>query len=530
MKTAIERSFEFILVISILATFAEHNSSNAAAETRAPSSETVTHDPRFSDVRDLILKRTTSDIPSFGISVIQDGKILWEETFGFADREAKIIATTDTAYPIASVSKSITATGVMTLAEKSELDVTNPLSDYLGADIVTPLAGSIEDCTVRDLLTMTAGFPTGSFGTFEPHPAPPRDEFLRHHGALLVFPPNKVFHYSNFSLGMAEIVVEKVTGQTFDESMRDLLFDPAGMNNTFYSGYSKGKRQVAVTYSESGTAYQPHTDMPAGGGGAYSSVSDLRRYALAHLGHSPQSEVKSPSPIISAEIRKTMHSEIAKHSEGMFAVGWWVLDFSDGSKLLVSDGHGVGAMCLVQLFPEEDIAVICVMNIRKNDADGKPLTEKIATQAMEALSPGFKEKVGRFWEKRGKADKAKNVYKPIPEIVGRWSGYVRAFDDSKTNIEMIFRPNGEILVTLEDQYTVLLWEPHYRNKILEGYFVGQLPVSIPFSHYADINTKILFDGEQAHGYVNLSFADERGEGELPSYLQLERDLADSKNE
>jgi CubicO group peptidase (beta-lactamase class C family) len=531
MNTAMFKTLPLVQALVVLISLAKPvGTGTAAAQTVAPSSKSFVHDPRFSKIRDIVLERVNRDIPSFGISVVHDGKILWEESFGFADQAAKIAATPSTAYPIASVAKSITATGVMQLAEKSELDIDDALSDYLGPDIVTPLAGPSEDCHVRDLLTMTAGIPMGFLGVNEPHPVPDRDEIYRQHGGLIVFPPNKVFHYSNFSLGLAELVIEKVTGQSFSKSMRTILFDPAGMNNTYYSGSAPANVQVARTYDESGAAYPSHTAMPAGGGGAYSSVSDLRRYALAHLGHAPEPNEKSTSPILSAKLRKTMHSTIAVHSDGMFALGWWVVDLGDGGKLLVSDGHGMGAMALVQLFPKQDIAVVCVMNIRKDDADGKPLTNKIASQVMEILSPGFNEKFDRFWQQQSKADETKNIYHPTPELLGHWAGYVRAFDGGKTNIEMQLRPNGEILVTLEDQYTVVLWEPHYRNQVLEGYFVGKLPVSVPCDHYNDIETKILFDGEDAYGYVNLSVADERGEYSLPSYIHLKHDVADQEKE
>ena len=101
MKIPMGRSLEFILAMAMLLAIAEQKSIlAAAAETNAPTSKTNAHDPRFDKTRDLILKRVGSDIPSFGISVMQGGKILWEESFGFADRAEKIVATLDKAYPI----------------------------------------------------------------------------------------------------------------------------------------------------------------------------------------------------------------------------------------------------------------------------------------------------------------------------------------------------------------------------------------------------------------------------------------------
>ena len=66
-----------------------------------PTQATVEHDPRFEAVRGEIMSRVADDIPSFAIAVAQDGKIIWEEAFGWADKEAKIEATPHTIYPVA---------------------------------------------------------------------------------------------------------------------------------------------------------------------------------------------------------------------------------------------------------------------------------------------------------------------------------------------------------------------------------------------------------------------------------------------
>lgn len=102
------------------------------------SSETERHEQlweeRFKSVRQRIQDAVRNDdAVSVAVAVGFRGKIIWEEAFGFSDRGEKIPATVHTRYPIASLSKPFTATGIMILAQRKLIDLTKPANDYLGA-------------------------------------------------------------------------------------------------------------------------------------------------------------------------------------------------------------------------------------------------------------------------------------------------------------------------------------------------------------------------------------------------------------
>lgn len=82
-------------------------------------------------------------IPSLSVAVAKDGKIIWEEGFGWADREKMIPAIPDTLYSLASVTKPFTATGLMRLVELGKIDLDKPANEYLGASKITGLAGQV---------------------------------------------------------------------------------------------------------------------------------------------------------------------------------------------------------------------------------------------------------------------------------------------------------------------------------------------------------------------------------------------------
>src|SRR5690606_3806571 len=93
------------------------------------------------------------------IAVFRNGNIDWEEAFGWADREQRVAATPRTAYSLASISKSITATGLMTLVATGKVDLGRSINDYLGNATVRAWIGSAEEATVARVADHTAGLP-----------------------------------------------------------------------------------------------------------------------------------------------------------------------------------------------------------------------------------------------------------------------------------------------------------------------------------------------------------------------------------
>lgn len=100
---------------------------------------------------------TGAKLASIAVAVAHGGKIIWEESFGWADREKMIAATPQTMYSLASISKPITATGLMTLVERGAIDLDKPANEYLGTGKLTGHAGEATGATVRRVLSHTAG-------------------------------------------------------------------------------------------------------------------------------------------------------------------------------------------------------------------------------------------------------------------------------------------------------------------------------------------------------------------------------------
>src|SRR5712692_6713027 len=114
----------------------------------------------YSAVRELIRTRLVEQvIPSLAVAVARAGEIVWEEGFGWADRENRVPATEHTMYSLASISKPITATGLMLLVERGQIDLDRPINDYLGDAKPTAWVGDAAGATVRRVANHTSGLP-----------------------------------------------------------------------------------------------------------------------------------------------------------------------------------------------------------------------------------------------------------------------------------------------------------------------------------------------------------------------------------
>ena len=121
-------------------------------------------------IRKIIADGTT---PSVAVAVARDGRMIWSEGFGFADRAARVAAAADTPYSVASVTKPFTATAVMILAERRKLALDDALDRHLGA-LQRPGAAAPADVTIRRTLGHVAGFPVHYQYFFDDRPDRPK--------------------------------------------------------------------------------------------------------------------------------------------------------------------------------------------------------------------------------------------------------------------------------------------------------------------------------------------------------------------
>jgi D-alanyl-D-alanine carboxypeptidase len=232
---------------------------------------------------------TAADRFSGAALVAKDGKIIFSQTYGMADRERKIPNQVNTKFRIGSMNKMFTAVSIMQLVQAGKIQLSDPfgkyLTDYANKDVSSKV-------TIEQLLTHTGG--TGDiFGPeFEAHRLELRtlqDYVNLYQKRGLAFDPGSRWEYSNYGFLLLGVVIEKASGESYYDYVREQVYKPAGMASTDSLPENEQVPGRSVGYMKPGASWTPNTDtLPWRGtsaGGGYSTVEDLFRFAMALQGH-----------------------------------------------------------------------------------------------------------------------------------------------------------------------------------------------------------------------------------------------------
>ena len=229
--------------------------------------------------------RTAKDQFSGAVLVARHGKVLLEKAYGLADRERKVPNTLDTQFRLGSMNKMFTSIATLQLVAKGKLSLDETIAKYWPDYPNKELAGKVK---IRHLLSHTGG--TGDiFGPeFDKHR--PELKNLSDYGKLygsraLKFEPGTRWEYSNYGFLLLGMLIEKVSGESYYDYVREHIFKPAGMTSTDSLPESENVSKRAVGYMKRKDAWVSNTGtLPWRGssaGGGYSTVRDLLRFAQA---------------------------------------------------------------------------------------------------------------------------------------------------------------------------------------------------------------------------------------------------------
>jgi D-alanyl-D-alanine carboxypeptidase len=305
-------------------------------------------------LRDHAAERARADEFAGAVLVARRGKVLIRDAWGRADRKAEIANTPATRFRIGSMNKMFTAVATLQLVEARELALDDPIGKHLRRYPNKEVAAKV---TVRHLLTHTGG--TGDiFGPeFDQHRLQLREhrDYLNLYGRRgLTQEPGARFEYSNYGFVLLGALIERVTGGSYDDYVRDHVFRPAGMRSTGALPESVDVPDRAVGYLRTapGSDWAPNTDtLPWRGtaaGGGYSTVGDLLRFAQA-LGSGRL-------------LSKATLAEATTAHQRQYGYGFDV----QGQGRLASYGHGGGAPGMngeLRIFPRLGYVVVGLSNL-----------------------------------------------------------------------------------------------------------------------------------------------------------------------
>ncbi len=323
----------------------------------------------------------TGNIPGLSIAVVDRDRLRFAAGYGLADRATNTTASAATAYLWFSMTKIVTATAALRLADEGRLDLNAPIGDYLGALRIR----SHEQPTMRQLLTHTAGLsnplPLRWTHPADAEPPEPRELLTRLLGRRRAFdrPVGTTAKYSNVGYLAAGEIISAAAGMPFADYVHRSVLEPLGMTNTGFhhragvdraTGYIRAPRIVdpllrrmlpaGIAGDRSGPflALKPfYVDGPAYGG-LVGDVLDASRFLRMHLNNGELDGQRVLAPATARTMRRLDYpGKPFDHGFGWFrrptnGIGDWVEHF----------GAGAGFWNVTRLYPDRGVGVVVMAN------------------------------------------------------------------------------------------------------------------------------------------------------------------------
>ncbi|MBL8267912.1 serine hydrolase domain-containing protein [Steroidobacter sp.] len=479
----------------------------------------------FQAEREAIRKHMQANgVPGIAVAVWQDGKIVWEEGFGWADMENRIPVNAHSVFNLASVSKSLTAVGVMTLVEKGKVNLDGPSNDYLGEDRLRSWIGDPQQVTVRRLLNHTSGLPGGDQTFFgeDMRNMPSESEAIRRYG-IVVAPAGERYLYSNIGYGVLGHLIAQVSGKSFADYMRQDVFLPLGMTHSSVEVAPGLEKYEVARYDYDRKRIPAYGGTDQGAGSVYASVHDLARMGLFML--------KTPLPdqraiLNDASIDRLSEQPADEASSPVrvaapngtgYAQGWGVS--TRGSYRVIGHaGSHSGVSTNFRLVPSRRVGVAVLANA---DGGAGKLTDVLLKSVL------------KDWQDPAPASApAVQPFKPAAELVGNWQGTVHTYQ-GQLPIKLSVQPSGDVHVRIGGEprfgnrssvrQEALLNDVKFVNGTLTGNTLAQIETADTKRHAHVTELRLKLRGDVLNGAAS---ANSVFEGfwvySLPHWVELTR--------
>jgi CubicO group peptidase (beta-lactamase class C family) len=316
--------------------------------------------------------------------VFGDGQV-WKEGFGYADKEQKIPYTSQTTQPIGSITKPITALGIMQLQERGQLHIDRPLLDYLPQFSVKTRGEDLRQITLRSLIGHTSGLANDIFlnATLEGEEYTGIVGYLK--DEVLAFPPGTIYHYSNVGYCLLGHAILAVSKQDYPVYMQKNVLQAAGMPHSGFLGYDP-LQQVSVGYDGEGMPCKSTKIRTMPAGALYSNLDDMVSLAreLIAIYHGKTGGFLSPKTLREIFTEQQGTAQIMENKEGL---GWTMFKNGSGMAVLHFGSDNVSWAGFI-IAPDRKMAVVMLCN----SAGGEAINNELSSKFLSSCGFGNKDR------------------------------------------------------------------------------------------------------------------------------------------
>jgi len=317
-------------------------------------------------------------VPGLAISIFQDDQTIYSKGFGARDLDKFLPMTPQTLIGIGSITKSLTAIGIMKLVERGKISLDDSVSKYLDFAPFT----THPDIQIQHLLSHSSGVPAAdgglaslffTFGDYKKvYPATTREDFIAHLGEpedFIIFKPGEKFYYNNDMFTCLGFIIEKLSGSAYPEFIRKEILDPLEMTRAVFSkedfekdpldnkisGYLPEKEGDLMVPKKHSVPLYDYLNAP---GGLYVSMEEMMHYAqfLLQKGKYKENQILS-SESIDEIWTPRISSPYGYGKDPKYCLGW-ILEEHYYKFNFIHHGGGLGTSCAnFGLIPEKKLGV-----------------------------------------------------------------------------------------------------------------------------------------------------------------------------
>ncbi|MFP3833607.1 serine hydrolase domain-containing protein [Chryseobacterium sp. SIMBA_028] len=322
-------------------------------------------DSLYTEIQRIGLEATKkNNVPGVAIAVIQNGKIAWVQCIGFANIETKKPITTHTIFNVGSISKMVSAWGLMQLTEKGLVTLDEPVNKSLVRWKLPVSQYDVSKVTLQRILSHTAGLSVHGYGGSEQGVSLlSLEESLsgktKRNGesVYLISEPGTKWEYSGRGYTLAQLILEEKTNEKFADYMKKNVFKPLGFNRTSYEWTSEMMASSATAYDASGNPIKNRIFTEQAAAGLQTTVLDLAHFAELSITQDPDKlhNVLRPSTI------QLMERPVLPFSDqGKSGLGYRFMNYDDLKTIgHTGENEGWSAATFIHLPTKNGIVILC---------------------------------------------------------------------------------------------------------------------------------------------------------------------------
>ncbi len=288
--------------------------------------------------------------------VAKDGQIIYENYSGFGDVRKKTPITSETPIHIASVSKVLTATAVLKLINAGKIELDQKVNSIL-------TKFPYPEVTIKNLLSHRSGMRNYAYFT-DDRKIWDNHKIMSNQDILNIMITKKIglesktntrFQYCNTNYAMLALIIEKVSGKSYPEAMKSMIFEPLGMKHTFVFDYKKDKNVITPSYKVGGMQIAfDFLDAIYGDKNIFSTPQDLLLFDMA----------TNSKYFLNPELRNQIYKGYSNEHKGQknYGLGIRMINFETGQNFYFHNGWWHGNMSSYVTLKKENVTIIALTN------------------------------------------------------------------------------------------------------------------------------------------------------------------------